>query len=184
MQNIFLIHGSYGSPEENWFPWIKDELEKLDYKVQAPKFPTPEGQSLETWLKAFEPYREYLTEETIFVAHSLGPAFCLAVIETLDHPIKACFFVAGFIDFLNNPDFDKINRSFVQRDFDWAKIKENCKNFTVFHSDNDPYVPLEQGRALARELGTDLILVPGAGHFNEAAGYTEFRELRDRIVDF
>lgn len=56
MTKIFLLHGSYGSPEGNWFPWLKKELEKLDCTVLIPKFPTPENQSLETWLAVFKEY--------------------------------------------------------------------------------------------------------------------------------
>ncbi len=26
MNNIFLIHGSYGNPYKNWLPWLKKEL--------------------------------------------------------------------------------------------------------------------------------------------------------------
>lgn len=41
MANVIIIHGAYGNPEENWFPWLKKELEKLDCRVFVPKFPTP-----------------------------------------------------------------------------------------------------------------------------------------------
>jgi hypothetical protein len=41
MRNIFIIHGSYGYPEENWFPWLKKELSKLGHRVFVPKFPIP-----------------------------------------------------------------------------------------------------------------------------------------------
>ena len=67
--NVIIVHGSFGSPEENWFPWLKEELEKFGVKVLVPKFPTPEGQSLENWLKAFEECRQHLNEETILVGH-------------------------------------------------------------------------------------------------------------------
>jgi len=56
MSNIFIIHGSYGNPDENWFPWLKVELEKLGHKVFVPKFPTPENQSLNSWKKVFSEY--------------------------------------------------------------------------------------------------------------------------------
>ncbi len=179
--NIIIIHGSFGSPEENWFPWLKAELEGLGVKVFVPAFPTPEGQSLAVWMKAFEEYRQYLNEETILVGHSLGPAFILNVLEGLNKPVKACFFVAGFIGNLRNPEFDELNKSFADRVFDWKKIKENCKQFFVFYSDNDPYVPIQKAQILGQMLDTEPIIVKEAGHFNDAAGYTTFSRILEKI---
>ncbi len=46
MTNVFIIHGAYGHPEENWIPWLKSKLKELGYRVFVSKFPTPENQSL------------------------------------------------------------------------------------------------------------------------------------------
>ena len=181
MTNIIIIHGTGGNPNGNWFPWLKSELEKSDCRVFVPKFPTPENQSLENWLNVFKDYEQYLDENSIVIGHSLGPAFLLSVLENLNRPIKAAFFVVGFTGLLNNPDFDELNESFVTKSFDWAKIKNNCKRFYVIFSDNDPYVPLEKGKSLAENLGTELIVLKNAGHINEEAGYTEFSFLLDKI---
>ena len=179
--NTIIIHGSFGSPEENWFPWLKAELEGLGVKVFAPAFPTPEGQNLDVWMKAFEEYKQYLDADSILVGHSLGSAFILNVLEQLNTPVKAAFFVAGFVGSLENPKFDELNRSFAYMRFDWERIKKNCGQFFVFYSDNDPYVPQEKAEELARNLGVEPILVKGAGHFNENAGYTRFELLLERI---
>ncbi|GEM_PF-2655798 len=93
---VFLIHGAYGHPEENWFPWLKQQLEASGWTVFTPTFPTPENQSLESWKKAFAPYLSKIDEQSILVGHSLGPAFILSILEDLNFQIPACFFVAGF----------------------------------------------------------------------------------------
>jgi predicted alpha/beta-fold hydrolase len=36
--NIFIFHGTEGHPKENWFPWLKSELEAKDYNVIVPQF--------------------------------------------------------------------------------------------------------------------------------------------------
>lgn len=28
MKNYFIIHGSFGSSQENWFPWLEEEISK------------------------------------------------------------------------------------------------------------------------------------------------------------
>ncbi len=177
----FIIHGAYGNPQENWFPWLKEKLESLGWKVYVPKFPTPEGQTLENWMKVFGNYIPLVDKDTVFIGHSLGVPFILHLLERLEKPVKASYLVAGFSREIGIPEFDKINASFLGK-FDWDRIRENCREFVVFHSDNDPYVPLELGKEVAEKLNAKFILVSGAGHFNEKAGYTEFPRLLDEIV--
>jgi len=182
---IFIIHGSYGNPQENWFPWLKQELEKLGHAVFVPEFPTPKDQNLENWMGEFQEGMHYhlLDEESVFVGHSLGPAFILSVLEELEipKPIRACFFVAGFIGKLNNPEFDEINKTFAEKEFNWERIKKNCERFVMYHSNNDPYVPIEKAKELSEKLNCKLKVIKGAGHFNEKAGYTEFKLLLEDI---
>lgn len=181
MKNAFIIHGAYGSPQENWFPWLKVELEKLGYKVIVPQFPTPDGQNLKSWLEVFEQYKSELNSDTVIIGHSIAVAFIFRVLEQLDHPIKAAFLIAGFIRGLDNSEVDQINASFYDEPFDWEKIRSNCQTFVCFNSDNDPYVPLEQGEEAAKNLGVDVTLVKDAGHFNTASGYTSFPLLLGKI---
>lgn len=172
---VFIIHGVGGYPGENWFPWLKAELEKQGHEVIVPQFPTPENQTLEKWMKVLEPYT--FDSGTVLVAHSLGPAFAVSLLERINVRIRACFFVAGFTGKLGIEEFDSINTTFMEKEFDWEKIKQNCAEFYVYGSDNDPYISQEMEKEFARRLGSELIIVEGAGHFNEKAGYTEFSRL-------
>ena len=36
---VVIIHGSYGKPEENWFPWLAEEVRKLGHSATVPTFP-------------------------------------------------------------------------------------------------------------------------------------------------
>ena len=181
MTNVFIIHGSYGNPSENWFPWLKEELEKKGCSVFAPKLPTPKDQCLENWQNVFSKYDHYLTRDSIVVGHSLGVAFLLNILERIEHKIKAAFLVSGFCEQLNSSRFDKINKTFIKR-FDYARIMSKCDRFFVYHSDNDPYVPLSIANNLAQNLGVKVILIKNAGHINKESGYTKFKELFDDIT--
>ncbi len=181
MANVIIVHGTYGYPEENWFPWLKEELEKLGQTVFVPKFPTPEGNNLENWLKVFENYEKYLDEDSIVVGHSQGVPFLLNVLERSDKPIKATFLVAGFTGLVGLPQFDPLNKTISDREFNWEKIKQNSGNFYLYHSDNDPYVSVELGLELAKNLGVESKLVKNAGHFNTKSGYDEFEILLEDI---
>jgi len=183
MTKVFIIHGAYGNPNENWIPWLRKELEKIGCTVFVPEFPTPDGQTLENWRGSFGDYYHLIDNDTILIGHSLGPAFILDILEKTEEPAIASFFVSPFIDFLDNPDFDKINKTFVDREFDFEKIKNNCKEFIVFHSDNDPYVPLEKAKKVSESLGVNINIVKRAGHFNSKSGYDKFEMLLEKIKE-
>lgn len=180
MSNIFIIHGTGGNPEENWFPWLKAELEKFGHKVFVPLFPTPEGQNLNNWLEVLNKYQADINEETIFIGHSLGAPFILNFLARRDKPIKAAFLIAGFINDLNIPEFQALISSFV-KDFAWEKIKNNCRQFFVIYSDNDPYVSLQKAQEVSDSLQVEPLIITGAGHFNKASGYTKFDLLLEKV---
>src|SRR3989344_3178319 len=117
--NFFIIHGIYGHPKENWFPWLKGELEKKGHEVIVPKFPTPIGQSLESWMKAIKKYENKISHETVMMGHSLGAPFILNFLEQADKEIKAAFLVAGYHKMLDN-EFRELNKSFVDKKFNWT----------------------------------------------------------------
>jgi predicted alpha/beta hydrolase family esterase len=73
------------------------------------------------------------------------------------------------------------DKSFSGFDFNWETIRKKSARFLVFQSDNDPYVSKGNGEELAKRLLAPLSFVPGAGHFNTAAGYKEFPELLKMI---
>jgi len=175
---FIIIHGSYGNPEENWIPWLKSELEKLGHEVFVPKFPTPENQNLESWLRIFKDYEKCVDDDSILIGHSLGAAFILTILE--NHKAKAAFLVAGFTGLLGI-SFDNVNKTISDKKFNFQKIKENCRKFFIYSSDNDPYVPLDKGKELARNLESELKIVESAGHFNEKAGYKQFPLLLEDI---
>lgn len=180
---IVIIHGSYGRPDENWFPWLAGELRKLGQAVLVPTFSTPEGQDLARWRSEFEDQVGVLDERTVLVGHSLGAGFIVNVLETTKVPIKGTFLVSGFLGELGREDFDRVNGSFVCRDFQWAVIRQNGGQVHVYNSDSDPYVPIEKGRELAERLGVQLTVIRGGGHINASAGFDEFPLLLDDIKE-
>src|SRR3989344_5994890 len=157
--NALIFHGTEGYPEENWFPWLKGELGMMGHNVYVPQFPSPPGvpAKLNEWFDVLKNYEQYINEDTIIIAHSLGGKFALRVLEKLEYPVKAVFFVAtpiGIQPIVNN----ERDNAFTNNDFDWANIKNKAKN-----------------------LGVNLTFIPNAGHFNAAAGYLSFPQLFEKV---
>ena len=182
MTNAILIHGSYGEPNENWFPWISSQLKDLNIDVIIPKFPTPENQSIETWNKVFDDYKDLISSDTILIGHSLGGAFIFDILENIKAPVKAVFLAAPFVGLLENKEFDDVNYSFVTKDFDWDKIKQNGRGFYIYHSDNDPYVPQSKSQFLADKLSAKKYdIIANGGHLNSTSGFDTFPTLLNDI---
>ncbi len=179
MINLFIIHGISGSSQENWFPWLKEKLKELGVNVIVPDFPNSDNPRFDWWLDHFKQYQTYLNEDCIVVGHSLGVPFLLSLLEK--YLVKAAFFVAGFSSLPDNQFKDEM-KTFI-KDFNWQKIKDNCSQFHIFHSDNDPYVPIDKAEELKEKLQAKLTIVPQAGHFNTAADYNKFELLLDKIKE-
>lgn len=181
MKNAIIIHGTGGYPEENWFPWLKKELEQEGYKVSVPYFPSPATEPVTTkeWFEVLKDYE--INEETLLIAHSLGGVFALRILEKLEYPIKAAFFAGTPVGIKPIKYYDS-DVKFSGFDFAWDKIRKNAGRFVVFHSNDDPFVALANGEKLAEELGVKLNFVPNAGHFNATAGYIDFPELLKEIM--
>jgi hypothetical protein len=182
MKNAFIFHGTEGYPDENWFPWLKKELERLNYKVYVPQFPSPPNVPAEInkWFDVLNDYNEYINEETILIGHSLGGIFLLRFLERIQHMVKMSVFVGTPIGIRPILNYDR-DSSFSGFAFDWNNIREKSESFIVFQSDNDPYVSLGNGEELAKNLNTSLNFVPHAGHFNTKSGYTTFDLLLEKL---
>jgi predicted alpha/beta hydrolase family esterase len=97
--NFVILHGTMGSPDGNWFPWLASELEKMGHKIVRPQLSTPEGQSPDNWTREIKKAVESLggpNNETCIVAHSMSPLAVCQYLETVNTPVGGCFFVSGF----------------------------------------------------------------------------------------
>ena len=157
---------------------MKKELEALGCKVFVPRFPNPENPKLSEWLKFFDKYKNYLNKNSIVVGHSMGVAFLLRILEK--HPAKAAFFVASVTPGIKNK-YSWSMKTFIDKELDWSKIKNHCKQFFIYNSDNDPYIPLSKAKELSENLGSKLSIIKNAGHFNEKAGYVKFELLLNDV---
>ncbi len=173
MRNVLIFHGTGGSPEGNWFPWLTQKLEAKNCTVFVPKFPHPKDSPLPDWLSVLKNYEQYIDQDSILIGHSLGGLFLLRVLEKLKQPVHAAFFVAAPIGIKPIRYYDS-DFAFSGFDFNWPEIKKKAKHFVVYHSDTDPYVSLANGEQLAKNLGVKLSFVPNAGHLNAESGFTSF----------
>lgn len=163
--HFLFLHSTGGNPNETWFPWLANELQKRKHSVLVPRFPTPEGQNLENWLITMQPYWKVFDKELVLIGRSIGAPFALRLLEKSPVKIKAAFLVCGFASDLGLPEFSPLINSFISAPFNWQKIRANCGKFFIYNSDDDPYIPLEKGEEIARNVGSKMRVFPNRGHF-------------------
>ncbi len=175
MKNALLLHGTAGSSQSNWIPWLSSQLKEKGWEVWSPDLPHSERPNLTRYNKFLLANKDWqFNAETVLVGHSSGAVAILGLLQALpdDVVIDKAILVSGFLDDLG---WDSLTELF-EKPFDFAKIKKKAKQFIIIHSDNDPYVPIENATMLAEKLDGQLIIKEGQGHFNLEVGakYKEF----------
>lgn len=166
------MHGTKGTPQGNWFPWLKLKLEELGHVAKTPQFPTPENQTIPAWLHILDRHVETWDDRVLLVGHSSACLAICAKLQQLERPITAAFMVAPFYGDIGNEEYDKYNRSFNSYRYDWNKARQNASNIRIYRSDADPYVPEHFGKLLSEFLHVQETIVPNAKHFGRE--FTEF----------
>ena len=180
---FLILHGTFGSRDGNWFPWLDKELVQLGQEVIRPQMPVddyalaeselkktgdyiPKNQTLNNWLNYFEKniLRKINKDDSIVVAHSLSPAFVLNIVSKFDLTLDSAIFVSPFIQSLGVPIFDQINNDFYKDKFDFKKIQNLIPNSYSLISDNDPYVSTQIALSFANNVHSNKIIVKGGGH--------------------
>ena len=173
--NYIILHGSFGSKDGNWFPWLRKELENKKYVVDNPQMPVGVGnQNYDNWEKEFNKLN--INENTIIIAHSIAPIFVCKYLIKNKIKVKKLIFVCGFNNYLGiDPDFDAVNESMFINNLE--EIKDYCNNIICFYSDNDPYVKFEVEKSFADTVSNEQYIVKNGGHINAESGYTKFEEI-------
>ncbi len=202
-----ILHGSFGGPKENWFTWLKLKLELEGARVYSPQLPVDDyenfkpdvkpQQNLQAWLKALKPILGEIAQsgdELAIVAHSIAPAFTLSLMQAEPElKLKLLVAVAPFLHHGKASQmwqFRKVNDSFlssaeniVADQLKLNDIKNRIEKTVVVYGDNDPYVENEQSLEYAELLDAKVVEVKNGGHLNAEAGFTEFEQLLNLILD-
>ena len=176
MKNYFIIHGSFANPNMDWYPWLKDELIKLNQDVIAPDFPVGlEIQNYSAWKNELDKYKDKINENTVFIAHSIGPIFIIKYLKENNIKIDSLYSISGFNGMINIKDFDKVNESFFMEDI--SGFDKLCSRRIAIYSDNDPFVPYNLLDDFSKKIKSEVHIINNAGHFIEDDGYDKFPEL-------
>ena len=91
MKRVYIIHGWAGYPEECWFLWLKDEMEKHGIKAEVPLMPEAEAPKIDKWVPFLENLVKNPDEDTYLVGHSIGVQTILRYLEKADTKVGGVF---------------------------------------------------------------------------------------------
>jgi uncharacterized protein len=175
MKEALILHGTNGNSKDNWFPWLKQQLEDLGWKVWTPDLPQADHPNVKRYNQHVFANKEWdFNSNSIIIGHSSGSVAALGLLQKLPSGIviDTCILIGSFKD---NLGWDNLDGLF-EEPFDFKQIREHCRKFVFIHSDNDPYCPLEHARYLSEQLDGKLIVIPGEAHFSIETNpkYSEF----------
>lgn len=167
MKNALILHGTDATSKDNWFPWLKNELEQKDYMVWVPDLPHAEKPNITRYNTFLFANKDWdFNQDSVLIGHSSGAVAILGLLHALpgDTIVNTCILVGSFKDDLG---WESLTELF-HKPFDFESIKLRSKKFIFIHSDNDPYCPLEHAEYLSNQLEGELLVLKGQGYFSGA----------------
>ena|SRR5919199_3215186 len=179
-----------GGPESDWYPWLQHELKKRTPQPFDPilpaNLPHPQAPVLETWVAGIRELAGTDPSEiarTVFVGHSSGCRAILHYIAMLPHgsQVQGVLCVAGWWT-VDHPWASLL--PWINTPVDLAQARQASKRFVTLISNNDRHTAdWNTNRRLWKErLGAEVVVVPGANHFNDAQQPAVLQALLDHFA--
>jgi len=172
MSKIILVHGWDGSPEDDWLPWIKTELESKGNTVLAPEMPDTEQPKIDLWVNHLNETIGTPDENTYLVGHSIGCQTILRYLAGLpeDARVGGVLFVAGWVHLTPEsfPDeaSEQVAQPWLNTPINWEQAKKHTDTFVALFSEDDPYVPISDAEIFKDKLGAKVIIENAQGHYS------------------
>ncbi len=175
MKNALILHGTNSTPNDNWFPWLKTQLEERGYAVWSPQLPHAEKPNIQRYNKfLFGNENWRFDPDSVLIGHSSGAVAILGLLQALppDAKVGTCILVGAFKDDLH---WDSLKDLFIEP-LDFAKIRQHAQKIIFVHSDDDPHCPLEGAEYLKDQLHAQLLVKHGQKHFSIGTAGDQYRE--------
>ena len=177
MQKVILIHGNGGSTiNDNWFPWVKNELEILGLEVIAQTFPDNQLAKEEVWLNFLKNDLK-ADENTIIIGHSSGAVAAMRFAEK-NKTFGSILIGASYTDL--GEELEK-ESGYFDSPWKWDRIRNNQNWIIQFASTDDPYIPIKEARHIHEKLNTQYFEFTNRGHFSWDVKAKEFPEIIEEV---
>lgn len=173
-----------GNADVDFYPWMVETLQAAGEvsEIRFASLKEPDAPRIEPTVDAV---LDALGQDastlarTVLMGHSVGAQAALRALARLDPatPISGALLVAAWWD-VDQP-WPSI-RPWIDTPFDHARARSACRRLRVVLSDNDPFTAdhAQTRRLFEQRLGAEVLVEPGAKHFNGNREEAVLRELR------
>ncbi|MDE1856113.1 MAG: DUF1749 domain-containing protein, partial [Candidatus Micrarchaeota archaeon] len=161
---VFIVHGWMGTPQRDWLPWLKRELQKKGMEVIVPKMPSTNRPDMKAWIKHLNSVIGRANKNTYLIGHSIGGQAILRYLQSLNRgKIGGAIIVASWTNRrkgkFRSSERAKMMSPWLKTPFLWNNIKGRSESFVAIYSTDDPYVPQSAGKELKRKLHAKLVVI-------------------------
>ncbi|MFK7779783.1 MAG: alpha/beta fold hydrolase [Candidatus Gracilibacteria bacterium] len=189
MNKALLLHGWGGNSNENWLPWLQNELNKKLFDVYNPNLPNTDNPVLDEQNETIRVYSSKFKDGGYIIGHSLGCQLAVKYIEENKIKNSVIILVAptypGLAKELGKDVLDDSYESiekYYNTNIDFESINKLKNKYYVFVSDNDPYINMENAKKYYSQLNNvNFLDFHNKGHFNKDAGVLEIKEIFNYI---
>lgn len=157
---IFIPGNGGGSPRDNWFPSLKEELEAVGLTVIAEEFPDKDLARASFWIP-FLINELGADENTVLIGHSTGAIAAMKLAER--QPILGSVLVGAYHTDLGM-EKEKLS-GYFDTPWDWENIQRNQQWIALFASQDDPWIPIAESRYIHQQLNCEYHEYKNEGHF-------------------
>jgi leucyl-tRNA synthetase len=164
-----FIHGHNGGKKNDFWIWLKEELEKRGSAVEMYDLPTNGNPNIETQVK-FLLEKHKFDKNTIVIAHSLGCVDAFKLLPKLENKLKKLILVAPALS-SNLADGKKRPELEAATDwkFDFEKIKNKTNEIVVIRDSNDDVIFPAWPQEISNKLNAKLVTIKAnMPHFNSS----------------
>ena len=155
--------------DSNFYGWLAKKLRKHPAfdEVVLKNMPDPVRARRTIWLP-FMTDELGADERTVLIGHSSGAVAAMRLLET--HKLYGCVLVSACHTDLGDGN-ERASGYYPPSGgpWQWSNIRANAGsgggNLAILHSDNDPFIPLEEAQHVAENLGVELRVEPRQSHF-------------------
>ncbi len=164
-RKYILVHGFTGAAENNFFPWLKLQLQKAGHDVWCETLPDSDSPHIETQVDFILKHNQ-ISQDTVLVGHSLAGAVIMKLLERAQQQVAKVVFV----DCFTQPEFVDKKRPNVEHSCNWSfdfnVLKQLSQEFVMLVDETSTIIPRVESENMQRIFDARMITIkPVEEHF-------------------